>query len=69
MFYSKFILPLIVLHIGNGLTTEQLNFNQLYTIGRIVVQSTNSSQLNMIDPGLLCIDKIQMKWLNMCLFP
>jgi hypothetical protein len=69
MFYSKFILPLIVLHIGNGLTTEQLNFNQLYTIGRIVVQSTNSSQHNMMDPGLLCIAKIQMKWLNMCFFP
>ena len=45
MFCRKFILHLIVLHIENGLTTEQLNFNQLYRFGRIVVQSTNNSQL------------------------
>lgn len=44
MFYWKCILHLIVLHIENGLT-EQPNFNQLYTFGSIVVQSTNNSQL------------------------
>lgn len=49
----KVYIASILLRIWNRLATEQLNFNQLYTIARTVVQSTNNCQLpNTTDHGL-----------------